>query len=225
MLKRTLKCMLAVALTVAALAGPVRQAQAADLAFPILFVPIYSQDEIIAGGLTYTLITVFNPSRHCPVAFDPDCFGAFAALPAGSHLRIFWFDQNERVITESSFPMTPFDVVVVTAPSIPHGTGTAILVNTFAGLGAAVPAFAHPIAAVTEIGAKTGPVGFVADGQAAGQAGQVLFAVSATEAQLIPAFSGEFPRVEVSAGPAGAALLFGLEFALVIVESFLVPGV
>jgi hypothetical protein len=66
--------------------------------------------------------------------------------------------------------------------------------------------------------------GSVLDGQGAGQAGTVLFAVVGTEAQLIPAFSGEFARVKISAGPGGAGIAFGPNFETVIVETCILSG-
>jgi len=225
MMKRTLKGLLAGFLILVVGLVPTGQARAADLAFPILFAPIYSQNEAVAGAFTDTRFIVFNPSKHCPIAVDPDCTaGFFAALGPGTHLRIFFFDKDEKFLREASFNLTPFDVEVVTGPFIPDGTGTAILVNTFTGVGVAIVAFFHPLAAVVEIGAKLA-AGNIQDGQAAGEAGTTLFAVTASEAQLIPAISGEFPRVEISAGAGGAAIPFGPNFETVIVETCLFPGI
>ena len=230
MMKRMLKGLLTGFLILVAIGMvPTGQAMAADLAFPILFVPIFSQNEPVAGAFTDTRIIVFNPSKHCPVALDPDCIGIAAVAGAGTELRIFFFDEDEHFVLEASRPMTPFDVEVITGPTIPSIagalTGTAVLVNTYSGIGIAILAINHPLAAVVEIGAKT-VAGSIPDPVTGpgGPAATTLFAVVATEAQLIPAFSGEFPRVEISAGAGGAGIPFGPDFETVIVETCVLSG-
>jgi hypothetical protein len=200
---------------------PVGGANAADLAFPILFVPVYSQNENIGGAFTDTRISIMNPSRHCPVDFDPGCVGIFKALPADTEVEIFWFDDDEELLVITSERLTPFDVTVITGPVIPNGTGTAIIINTLVTTGTGLPpiiALFHPLSAVVEIGVKVA-FGSIPDPAAA------LFALTASEAQFIPAPGGEFARVEVSTELVTAApILFGPGWETVIVETCLLEG-
>jgi hypothetical protein len=210
-----------VALLVVLMSGlvPAGMAMAADLAFPIQFIPVYSQDENIFGVFTDTRIIVFNPSQHCPLAIDPDCIaGVLAALPKGTELEMFWFDADEDLIAINSVSMTPFQSRTITGPTIPSGTGTAIFVNLFSGIAFPIIAFFHPISAVVEIGAKAAP-GPILDPAGA------LFALTASEAQVIPAIAGEFARVELTAGPGGAPLPFPAGWETVIAETCLIGGV
>jgi hypothetical protein len=200
---------------------PGGMAMAADLAFPIQFIPVWSQDENIFGVFTDTRIIVFNPSTHCPgggAVFDPDCIGGLAGLPKGTELEMFWFDTDEDLIIINSVSMTPFQSRTILAPTIPSGTGTAIFVNLFTGISFPIIAFFHPISAVVEIGVKTVP------GPLPDPAG-ALFALTASEAQVIPALAGEFARVEVTAGPGGAPLPFPAGWETVIAETCLIGGV
>jgi hypothetical protein len=211
--------MVALLVILASALVPVGVAQAADITFPIVFIPVYSQDENIAGVFTDTRITVFNPSRHCPLAQDPGCppNTLIATLPAGTELEMFWFDEDQNLVTINSRPLTPFDVEVITGPTIPSGTGTAIFVNLLSGItNPVVLAFFHPLAVVVEIGAKLAP------GPIVDPAGN-LFALTAVNGQVIPAIAGEFARVEVTAGPNGAGILFGPGWETVIVETCLLP--
>ncbi len=199
---------------------PAGVAVAADIAFPIQFIPVYSQDENIAGAFTDTRVIVFNPSQHCPVAIDPDCVGGvLAALPKGTELEMFWFDADEDLIAINSLPLTPFAQQIITGPTIPSGTGTAVFVNLFSGIAFPIIAFFHPLASVVEIGAKLAP------GPIPDPVGAALFALTAVEAQVIPAIAGEFPRVELSAGPNGVGILFGPGWETVIAETCLIGGV
>jgi hypothetical protein len=197
---------------------PVGVAKAADIVFPIVFIPVYSQDENIAGAFTDTRITVFNPSRHCPLAQDPGCppNTLIATLPAGTELEMFWFDEDQNFLGANSRPLTPFDVEVITGPTIPSGTGTAIFVNLLTGITPVILAFFHPLAVVVEIGAKSAP------GPILDPAGN-LFALTAVNGQVIPALAGEFARVEVTAGPNGSGILFGPGWETVIIETCLLP--
>lgn len=213
MMRRILKGLLIGALLLAATVMPVARAHAADLAFPILFVPIWSQNESVAGAFTDTRITIFNPSYDtgaapCTVGFD---------------VIVLLFDKDEKLIGTPSVPMSCFDVAVVTGPTLPNGTGTAVLINTIAGTSPPVVAFANPLAAVTEISAKTAS-GVLLDPLDGSQIG-----VMASEAQFIPALAGEFPRVEVTttAGPPdGSPVLFPAGgFETVIVETCLLSGI
>jgi hypothetical protein len=198
---------------------PMGVAQAADLVFPVVFIPVYSQDENITGAFTDTRITLFNPSKHCPVAIDPGCVGLLTAAGSGAHLEMIWFDTDEDLVTINSVDLTAWDVEVITGGTgMPNGTGTAIFVNLLQGLAIPVLAFFHPLAAVVEIGAKLAP------GPILDPAGN-LFAVTASEAQLIPALAGEFARVEISAGPGGAPILFGPGWETVIAETCLISGI
>ncbi len=197
---------------------PAGVAVAADIAFPIQFIPVYSQDENIAGAFTDTRITVFNPSQHCPVAIDPDCVGILAALPKGTEVEMFWFDADEDLVAINSRSLTPFAQEIITGPTIPSGTGTAVFVNIFSGIAFPIIAFFHPLASVVQISAKLAP------GPILDPAGQ-LFAMTASEAQVIPAIAGEFPRVELTAGPNGAGILFGPGWETVIAETCLFGGV
>jgi len=212
-----------VALLVVLMSGlvPAGIAMAADLAFPIQFIPVYSQDENIFGVFTDTRITVFNPSTHCPgggAIFDPDCIGGLAGLPKGTELEMFWFDADEDLIAINSLSMTPFQSRTITGPTIPSGTGTAIFVNIFSGIAFPIIAFFHPISAVVEIGVKAAP-GVILDPAGA------LQALTASEAQVIPALAGEFARVELTAGPGGAPLPFPAGWETVIAETCLIGGV
>jgi len=210
-----------VALLVVLMSGlvPAGIAMAADLAFPIQFIPVYSQDENIFGIFTDTRIIVFNPSQHCPLAIDPDCIaGVLAALPKGTELEMFWFDADEDLVAINSVSMTPFQSRTITGPTIPSGTGTAIFVNIFSGIAFPIIAFFHPISAVVEIGAKLAP-GPILDPAGA------LFALTASEAQVIPALAGEFARVELTAGPGGAPLPFPAGWETVIAETCLIGGI
>lgn len=210
-----------VALLVVLMSGlvPAGMAMAADLAFPIQFIPVYSQDENIFGVFTDTRIIVFNPSQHCPIGIDPDCIAPIlSALPKGTELEMIWFDADEDLVAINSRSLTPFASVTITGPTIPSGTGTAIFVNTFGGLSFPIIAFFHPLSAVVEIGAKAAP-GPILDPAGA------LFALTASEAQVIPAVAGEFPRVELTAGPGGAPLPFPAGWETVIAETCLISGV
>jgi hypothetical protein len=219
--RTTLKGVVALLVILASGLVPVGAAKAADLAFPILFVPVYSQNELIQGVFTDTRITVFNPSRHCPLAQDPGCTaGFFASLPANTELEMFWFDDEENLLTINSIRITPFDVEVVTGPTIPNGTGSAILVNLLQ-FPVLILAFFHPLTAVVEIGIKPA-AGSILDGT---PEAALLKAVTAVEAQFIPALAGEFPRIEVTAGPNGGALPFPDGYETVIVETCLLSGV
>lgn len=198
---------------------PAGMAMAADLAFPIQFIPVYSQDENIFGVFTDTRVIVFNPSQHCPIAIDPDCIaGVLAALPKNTELEMLWFDSDEDLIAINSRSMTPFASVTITGPTIPSGTGTAIFVNLLSGISFPIIAFFHPISSVVEIGVKLAP------GPILDPAGS-LFALTASEAQVIPAIAGEFPRVELTAGPGGAGLPFPAGWETVIAETCLIGGV
>src|SRR5262245_44227207 len=210
-----------VALLVVLMSGlvPAGVAMAADLAFPIQFIPVYSQDENIFGVFTDTRIIVFNPSQHCPIAIDPDCIaGILAALPKGTELEMLWFDADEDLIAVNSRSLTPFASVTITGPTIPSGTGTAIFVNLLSGIAFPIIAFFHPLSAVVEIGIKAAP------GPILDPAGG-LRALTASEAQVIPAIAGEFPRVELTAGPGGAGLPFPSGWETVIAETCLISGV
>lgn len=216
-ISRTLKGFTALLVILASGLAPAGVAKAADLAFPVLFIPVYSQNESISGVFTDTRIAIFNPSRHCPIAQDPGCQPGFlASLPANTEVEMFWFDDEENLLTINSIRLTPFDVEVVTGPTIPNGTGTAIFVNL---LQSAVPilAFFHPLTAVVEIGIKS------ASGSTLDPFGD-LKAVTAVEAQFIPALAGEFPRIEVTAGVDGAGILFGPGWETVIVETCILSG-
>lgn len=216
MMRRTFKGILIGSLLLAAAVIPIGRASAGDLAFPFLFVPIYSQNEPVAGAFTDTRITVFNSEDPC--LFYAPC----PPFAPGTHVRVFWFGANENFIFESDFPFTPYDVIVITGPSIPTGTGTAVIVNTLAGFvppTGPVLAFLTPISAVVEMGVK-GSAGVLLDPLTA-----AVSAVVATEAQLIPARYGQFPRVEVSTDPVtGAAVPFGPGFETVIVETCILEG-
>jgi hypothetical protein len=204
---------------------PAGMAMAADLAFPIQIIPVYSQDENIFGVFTDTRVIVFNPSTHCPgggAAFDPDCIGGLAGLPKGTELEMFWFDADEDLVAINSRSMTPFASVTITSPTIPPGTGTAIFVNIFSGVALPIIAFFHPISAVVEIGIKPAP-GPIDDGSVGAAA---LGALVASEAQVIPALAGEFPRVEITAGPGGSPQPFPVAgWETVIAETCLIGGV
>jgi hypothetical protein len=204
---------------------PVGLAKAADLAFPVMFIPVWSQDENIFGAFTDTRITVFNPSKHCPIQVDPGCVAPLTAAGSGSHLQMIWFGVDEDFITVTSQTLTAFDVTVVTGQTgIPAGagiptTGTAIFVNTLTTFVPPVIAFFHPLAIVVEIGVKAAP------GPILDPVGTSVKALTASEAQLIPALFGEFPRVEVSAGVNGAPLPFPPDgWETVIVETCLTSG-
>jgi hypothetical protein len=215
---RTVKVIVALLVILASGLGPMGVAKAADIVFPIVFIPVYSQDENIAGVFTDTRIIIFNPSRHCPIAQDPGCTaGLLAGLGPGTEVEMFWFDEDQNLVAINSRPLTPFDVEVITGPFIPSGTGTAIFVNVFSVIASPVIlAFFHPLAVVVEIGAK------LAQGPIPDPAGN-LFALTAVNGQVIPALAGEFARVEVTAGVNGAGILFGPGWETVIAETCLLP--
>jgi len=227
LMRLTWKGFVALLVIVASGLAPAGVANGADLAFPILFVPVYSQNENIQGAFTDTRISIMNPSKHCPVAIDPGCVGILTTLSANTEVEIIFFDDDEDFVKIYSEELTPFDVTVVT--DIPNGTGTAIIINTLVTRGTGLPpiiALFHPLSAVVEIGVKlvAGTIPDPVVGSPPPYGTAALFALTASEAQLIPAIAGEFARVEVSAGALGAPILFGPEWETVIVETCLLEG-